>query len=637
MIGIEGQFLFSISVPGCEDFIAPMDLTSFTIIEDCGNLLPTFEVEFTMGSDNKAIEFLNEGNDLTIRMGRTSSSMVEGKYIINKSDKDSSKEGKRSVYINGIYAALPYLQNGETKIYEKKKSIDVVKEIGQKHFQKVDCTADTDDEMNWSQTGCSDKVMVNQTLLHSWIPNGQSSVCVGITMEGEMRLYDLKKAMSSPKYTFGQGGITYDTDYTITENSTYNNSVAGNGRYKVADNVDTGMTDVAMSSTTPMGDNQSPLKRADVKPKSSTSSFMNENVHKNYNNAEVSNRSNLMTMGNVKLEFTFPNAWTPIKVLDCIKFSEYTHSQNGSTNLNISGNYLVTKVARTIHNNVLQTVVQCSKDSLSEVKGNFGSVLGGVSNLGGIFSSSMNSMGNLSSLASQVGQVNNVMGQLNSAAGSVPGGATGIMNAMGGGMSLDSIPGIGNMMSNISPELMTNMSNLISMNPTSLAAIVPMSDITNKIGSFSNFDTGGLLDNSLMSNIGDLLGGGFSLGNMSGIGQNVMGFLGIDIGGMFGSLFGSYRIPFDGMLTSALSQMVMSKVNIPGISQLSGAFGGKFAGDGGSGGMSKMRMANTLEPNLEDLRGKFSGALEDNSQSERKNLFYERFKNGVMQSNSDSE
>ena len=46
MLGVQDQFVYMFSIGGAKDFIGVHDLQLFTLIEEVGNVLPTFEISF---------------------------------------------------------------------------------------------------------------------------------------------------------------------------------------------------------------------------------------------------------------------------------------------------------------------------------------------------------------------------------------------------------------------------------------------------------------------------------------------------------------------------------------------------------------------------------------------------------------
>ena len=71
MFSVDNQYLVSFSLEGTtvlKDFIEEEDLLKFTIIEEAGNVLPSFELIFKLRKSS-IISYLNEGNVVKFQFG----------------------------------------------------------------------------------------------------------------------------------------------------------------------------------------------------------------------------------------------------------------------------------------------------------------------------------------------------------------------------------------------------------------------------------------------------------------------------------------------------------------------------------------------------------------------------------------
>lgn len=573
-------WLFTLVVNG-RDVIPVGNLDSATLIEDAGSILPTFECRFYI-TEPELLQYLNEGNKIQITIGRNFEECIRGAYRIHRVDQGFGGTGQINIYMNGIYDALPFLQNSKTAIYSQKNSSDVMKEIGSKYF-KVESTYSSSDSMNWIQSGVPDKKFFNNVWIHSY--SGNNTPIVGITADGRMRINTIKSAMSTPKYNFGTALYYYDPNYSISQNTVWSNSNGGYGKIRVQDDIESGFGSFSLADILPNGEGgrstQIP-RSSEVSPKMGQTKFTNENIHKHYWDAQSSNISNLMTLNNITLSFTYKNFWHPINVLDCIYFNDY---KNLETNTVVSGKYLVTKVVRHIQNNQLMTLIQCARDNINDSKGDFLTSImsGGLSDIASTL---------LGSAASGIGVI------VSSATGDVSGIVSGIFNGQGGIITEQISGAINSVTSNLnlnsligssSASLLSNITGMFSsslslgeysnalsaitsaissplgMGQELLSQFPSISSLTDVVSQFLNFDSGNLLSNVFSLNLTDILGDGISslVGNaLSNIGGNALGSFGIDLGGIIGGMNLAYRSGADRVVSSMVNSLKNSVIDV---------------------------------------------------------------------------
>ena len=124
MIGVDGQYVLTFNIGDFQDAIDQNNLSSFKLIEEAGNVLPMFEVLFTTYNEH-LVETLNEGNPLSVSIGRTTESMKEASLVILNADRGRMGDGSFGVKITGFFDAMDYLTN--RKVSSKRAtSIDAI-------------------------------------------------------------------------------------------------------------------------------------------------------------------------------------------------------------------------------------------------------------------------------------------------------------------------------------------------------------------------------------------------------------------------------------------------------------------------------------------------------------------------------
>ena len=154
MLGVEGQYVMTISISNKTDFVKEEDLEHFTCIETAGGNLPEFQMAFTV-RDPEVLGYFNEKNDLIVQYGKTKDQLTKTSWKIGFPAMSPVGDEGYKVQLKGTLSNSGYVSNPITGIY-KGTSADA---IGQRataagfSFETNTTPADT---MNWIQPGISD-------------------------------------------------------------------------------------------------------------------------------------------------------------------------------------------------------------------------------------------------------------------------------------------------------------------------------------------------------------------------------------------------------------------------------------------------------------------------------------------------
>ena len=370
MIGVEGQYIFKFSIGSKKDFIATNDLERFVIIEECGNVLPTWEIEFS-SEDKELLEVFHEGNPLEVSYGVTKDDMVDTKLSISK--KVVSRYGDQKYYFiaKGVYYALSYITTPQIQVTDKKSGLEVVKSIAGNHFEMDASKETSSDKQNWIQPNVSDKQFVEEVWKHSWLPN--SFVGIGITTDGKFIIRDMKKQMKKD-YDFNfsnkaEDGIKYLGNLTIESNGGFLNTWMGYEREKFLYALEKGEVNKEKEKLKTIITDKF-LRNSDVKKRSSEHDMLSENVHENYWNAYLRNLGGLALFSTESIELSFLNDLKHIKVLDNVMLKEdEPDSDKEKSSIYQSGKFLVGLVSRSLSSNMFTTTVQLYRESINDAKG----------------------------------------------------------------------------------------------------------------------------------------------------------------------------------------------------------------------------------------------------------------------------
>lgn len=383
-IGVAGQFLFIFSISGApdrfKDFIKEEELEEFTLIEEAGNLLPSFQLTFTTNLED-IVNYLNEGNVLEVTFGQDSKDMLTTKLYVSNLKSARAGQDKYKIEIVGLYSEKRYLAEPLMKIYGNKSGVEVIKEVTKDHFEPDFNIDKSNDSMNWIQHNVSDKRFVRDVWLHSYIPN--SFIMTGITSDGKYRVRDVLKDVTAKrdgnydyrftpeiKDTKDKRDLIYDGDYLIDANTGFNNMWMGYGKEKKVQGFESGTDSSLLEEIKPLLAQSSKLMRDSLVAKRvGTTVPLTDNVHENYWKAYLKNLQYLVTFSNTEIAVSVPKIFFPIRILDLVMFVDREIKGGGFSGF-YSGLYFVTKVSRTVQNRQFVTTILLSREGFNEAKGN---------------------------------------------------------------------------------------------------------------------------------------------------------------------------------------------------------------------------------------------------------------------------
>lgn len=376
MIGVENHFVYKFSLGGEDDFILDHDLVEFTMVEEAGNVLPTWEIGFTTVKES-ILNLMNETKVFEVSFGKNIDDMVTVPLSIKSKTILRQGNTKRLINANGTISVDEYLSSSKVSISSEKSAIEVLKEKVEKYFNwHKDNISKSNDSQKWIQPSTTDKSFVNELWMHSDL--GDGIPVVGITSEGDFICKDLKSEGSKPyKYKFtynpidNKKDISYDGDYVVEDETTFINNWVGYGREKHIYNLEEGTTTTDLETFKPVvAMTQQIAKNASVEKKYTKVGMHNENTHPTYWQSYQNNLRSLASMSAVKISLSHQGYYVPLKVLDQVMFSDddVEHGSGSITSGPLTGLYFVSKVARTVSNNQLATVVEIVRESLNDVK-----------------------------------------------------------------------------------------------------------------------------------------------------------------------------------------------------------------------------------------------------------------------------
>lgn len=369
MIGVEGQYLFRFSLGNREDFIEESNLLEFTIVEEAGGGLPTFQIAFTT-SDEDVLMLLNERNVLEVSMGKNEEGMIASSLSVISVETSGSGSDLITIYVAGMLNAIPYSNESVQFISQPKSAVEVMKEVTSKYFVPDFNITRSTGRQRWIQPNTSTKKFVNELWLHTNIM--PSFPAIAVTMDGRFRLRDIFKLVGEDydwrfiNLVSEDNDIKFDDDYTLKSRSGFVNSWVGYGREKLVYNLDDSTSQSVLKHSNPIiAITKELARREGINKRFASVAAVNSNVHPSYWEAYQHNLVSLASMGNINLTASFLNNFKMIRVLDLVMFQD---TNNDNVRRHHAGLYLVARVARTLSNRQFSTTVVLTRESFNEMK-----------------------------------------------------------------------------------------------------------------------------------------------------------------------------------------------------------------------------------------------------------------------------
>lgn len=372
MIELGQHYRFVFSIGGFYDFISYGQLVSFLMIEEVGNVLPTFQLEVDLIEED-VIRVMNEGNVLQVAYGRDMDSMVTTKLRIMRLDTTNTGADKRKVVVKGFFDAVNFLNSSRQRIFKDRKSIDVIREVVGDYFRFLPNKLTCQDNQTWIQPSISDKKFVNELWLHM---DAKSVPLVGISSDGEFIMKGIDE-LNDSKWTLHYGSlqgdtyIPYDNDYSVEVRSGFINAWYGYGRSKKLYEWEEGNQSLTEEEAEVFMAHSKYLNRdASSVMKYDNASFLNDNVHPNYWKSYMKNMSYLAVGSSVKLTVRTTDYFFPVKVLDtAVILDQKMDMQPRESSTFLAGRYVISKVCRSISANTYAMTLEMHRDALNMITG----------------------------------------------------------------------------------------------------------------------------------------------------------------------------------------------------------------------------------------------------------------------------
>jgi len=369
MIGIEGQYVVRFSLGDTVDFVSPENLLEFTLIEEAGNVLPSFEFIFSLEDTTDLLYKLHEGNTLSVSMGADTQGMTTVELVPLSRTIEKQGDSRYLVRLTGLYNAMEYILDCKSRAFASKSGVEVMKTVAGSHFT-VDSNVDSsNDSQTWIQPNVSDKKFMNNLWVHSDM--NTSFIAVGITSDGNFVIRDIITLLDQdPHWRFVKqetgrdNEIIYDGDFVVDPDTGFLNQWVGYERTRVVSDLKTGSQTSISPSLNSMFIEGALEKLSTVGRRVAESTVINtDNTHAKYWESRLHNITHLAVFSSFKLFVSYQKRYVPMKILDIGYISDKESEAKQSAVLSHSGQFLITKISRSLTNNQFVTTCELNRES----------------------------------------------------------------------------------------------------------------------------------------------------------------------------------------------------------------------------------------------------------------------------------
>lgn len=375
IIGVENQFYFSLTIGDIEDFLKTEDLAAFILIEQAGNILPTFELTF-QSENEKIISRLHEGTDIKIQLGPSRDDFEDIVLTPTKLQIDQKGKGLNLYSMKGFSSNLNYSQSPIKNISNKQSGVATILENTNKYFKNKSNVEVSNDSQYWIQNNIPTRFFINEVWMHSYIR--RSFLSCAITANNEFILKDIKKEIADkaedPDWIFsatetGKNFVNYASDFTLVSKTGLVNSLVGQGRSELVYNIESGESSIVSKEAEALfALTREVAKRADLEKRFLGSNATNDNVHNNYWLAYKQNLTGNISLGAITNIVNLKGDYKNIKPLDIVMFKSPSTNDDKQSQEYFSGAYIVNKTIKTIAGNEFNSAVELCRESMNGVK-----------------------------------------------------------------------------------------------------------------------------------------------------------------------------------------------------------------------------------------------------------------------------
>jgi len=367
MIRLEKQQFLKFELKG-NDFIDTENFIKFVVIEEAGNYLPSFELEF-LTQDLELLKEFKETTPINLTFGFDISESLQSQFLIL--EKEYSKVGNAyKVNVKGIYNCPSYLYQSRINYYED-TSINVIKQVVSTSFKESEfSTLSSKDKQVWIQYNIPDRKFITEVWLHSYLSE-DNFLLIGITSFGKFKCLSFKeiiqkqpwKAYGINKTNLSEREFIFDSDIRIESKTGFINKLITNREIVTYDKLQNSYSNETLQFQPLLG--LTTDIDSSTQPKfQSYNQVDTDNVHPNFPKAYERNLANLLLLSRTQIELSYTATFYPHEVLDPVYVIDSHPKTKGFEDL-YAGLYIVSKVVRIFANKSMRTTLTLVRDTLN--------------------------------------------------------------------------------------------------------------------------------------------------------------------------------------------------------------------------------------------------------------------------------
>ena len=366
--GVDHQYVLQLTLTENKNCSTITKFNEFLLIEETGNLLPTWRISFIAGKDLQNEWNENKHIPIVLSTSRNSPEKIESKLQIIHPTVTDLGNSLKLYTATGVYYAPAFTQTPFLTSVVPCAGTEVLQKVAAKYFT-VDTTLMTisKETQPWIQSNTTDKKFLDYVVSHCYLP--QSYVNIGITSSGKYRIVDpCKQSQQEAIYTLSMNKPQNSKELQImtiphfVSNTGVMNSIACYGMDTPIISQDSGLRtlhkpDVKFYFTNNDAAKAKNIERKTLQPVKCSMS----NDPKSYmGKANYDYGCALLDMETCQVSVI--STFFPIKIWDLVNLQ--CPGVNGNElDANYSGKYFVTKISRTIVNDMFYTHLLLNRDA----------------------------------------------------------------------------------------------------------------------------------------------------------------------------------------------------------------------------------------------------------------------------------
>jgi hypothetical protein len=283
---------------------------------------------------------------------------------------------------------IGYISNPTTETTKAMTAIEVVRKYVENYFSPLTILPkkSLDRAMPWTKQFTTSKKMIDKALAHAIFENDDVPMCC-LGMTGDFTCVPLRWYIEycynngkykGPSWIFtrdpkAENEIQYNPNSVTFDDSSYNNMFFNYGRsIRVFDSIK-GTSQMVEYKGRPLLSAASILPRTnEIKVLPGTSQHRTDNVHPEWEMAEMRNQTEWQSLSSVKTILTVSGGYYPLSGGDLVSVREKDVGQNISmTDKDTSGDKIVSKVCYIISQRQLNMYVELIAESNNDPEGDF--------------------------------------------------------------------------------------------------------------------------------------------------------------------------------------------------------------------------------------------------------------------------